>query len=220
MTRSIPTDPMVQRLIREARSASLSRRNVLTGAGIGAAALSLAACSAGGTAAKPTAAADKSSSSKNIKWDNWAAYLDEDKDGKTHPTLDAFEKQSGFAVKYAVAVDDNNTYYGKVKDQLALGQDIGADLVCHTDWMVSRLIKFGYVQNFDLSKIPNAKNLTSSLKDVDFYPCRKKSLPWQGGFAGICWNKAKVPGGLKSVDDLWNKSLKGRVGVLSEMRDT
>ena len=220
MTRSIPTDPMVQRLIREARSASLTRRNLLTGAGIGAAALSLAACSTGGTAAKPTAAVDKSSSSKNIKWDNWAAYLDEDKDGKTHPTLDAFEKQSGFSVKYDVAVDDNNTYYGKVKDQLALGQDIGADLVCLTDWMVSRLIKLGYVQNFDLSKIPNAKNLTSSLQQVDFDPGRKKSLPWQGGFAGICWNKEKVPGGLKSVDDLWNKSLKGRVGVLSEMRDT
>ena len=220
MTRSIPTDPMVQRLIREARSASLTRRNVLTGAGIGAAALSLAACSTGGAAPGPTAAADKSSTDKNIKWDNWAQYLDEDKDGKTHPTLDAFEKKSGISVKYDVAVDDNNTYYGKVKDQLALGQNIGADLVCLTDWMVSRLIKFGYVQNFDLSKIPNAKNLTSSLKDVDFDPGRKKSLPWQGGFAGICWNKDKVPGGLKSVDDLWNKSLKGRVGVLSEMRDT
>ena len=220
MTRSLPTDPMVQRLIREARSASLSRRNVLTGAGIGAAALSLAACSTGGAAPVPTAAADKSSTDKNIKWDNWAQYLDEDKDGKTHPTLDAFVKKSGISVKYDVAVDDNNTYYGKVKDQLALGQNIGADLVCLTDWMVSRLIKFGYVQNFDLSKIPNAKNLTPSLQKVDFDQGRKKSLPWQGGFAGICWNKEKVPGGLKSVDDLWDKSLKGRVGVLSEMRDT
>ena len=220
MTRSLPTDPMVQRLIREARSASLSRRNVLTGAGIGAAALSLAACSTGGAAPGPTAAADKSSTDKNIKWDNWAQYLDEDKDGKTHPTLDAFVKKTGISVKYDVAVDDNNTYYGKVKDQLALGQNIGADLVCLTDWMVSRLIKFGYVQNFDLSKIPNAKNLTPSLQKVDFDPGRKKSLPWQGGFAGICWNKDKVPGGLKSVNDLWDKSLKGRVGVLSEMRDT
>jgi spermidine/putrescine transport system substrate-binding protein len=220
MIRSIPTDPMVQRLIREARSASLSRRNVLTGAGIGAAALSLAACSTGGAAPGPTAAVDKSSTDKNIKWDNWAAYLDEDKDGKTHPTLDAFEKKSGISVKYDVAVDDNNTYYGKVKDQLALGQNIGADLVCLTDWMVSRLIKFGYVQNFDLSKIPNAKNLTPSLQKVDFDPGRKKSLPWQGGFAGICWNKDKVPGGLKTVNDLWDTSLKGRVGVLSEMRDT
>lgn len=220
MTRSIPTDPMVQRLIQQARGASLSRRNVLAGAGVGAAALTLAACSTGTTKAGPTAAPDMSSTDKTMTWANWAAYLDEDSAGKTHPTLDAFEKQTGIAVKYDVAVDDNNTYYGKVKDQLALGQDIGADTVCLTDWMVSRLIKFGYVQSFDLSKIPNAKNLTPSLQNPDFDPGRKKSLPWQSGFAGICWNKDKVPGGLKSVDDLWNPALKGRVGVLSEMRDT
>jgi len=45
-------------------------------------------------------------------------------------------------------------------------------------------------------------------------------VPWQGGFAGICWNKEAIPGGLSSVSDLWNPELKGRVGVLSEMRDT
>jgi spermidine/putrescine transport system substrate-binding protein len=211
---------MVQRLIQNARGAKFSRRSVLQGVGIGAATLALAACAPGGPAGKPSAASDKSSTDKTLRWDNWAAYIDEDDSGKRHPTLDAFQKQTGIAVKYDVAVDDNNTYYGKVKDQLALGQDIGADVVCLTDWMVSRMINLGYVQQFDLSKIPNAKNLTPDLQNPDFDPGRKKSLPWQGGFAGICWNKEKVPGGLRSVNDLWDKSLKGRVGVLSEMRDT
>jgi spermidine/putrescine transport system substrate-binding protein len=217
--RALPEDPMIRQLIKSARASQLSRRAVLSGAGAAAAALTLAACTPTGSA-KPTAAPDISSKDKTLNWDNWAAYIDEDDDGKTHPTLDAFEAKTGIKVKYDVAVDDNNTYYGKVKDQLALGQDIGADLVCLTDWMVSRLIRFGYVQEFDLSKIPNAKNLTPALQEPDFDPGRKKSLPWQGGFAGICWNKEKVPGGLKSVEDLWDKSLKGRVGVLSEMRDT
>jgi spermidine/putrescine transport system substrate-binding protein len=36
----------------------------------------------------------------------------------------------------------------------------------------------------------------------------------------LAWNKQKVPGGLKSVSDLWKPELKGRVEVLSEMRDT
>jgi spermidine/putrescine transport system substrate-binding protein len=76
------------------------------------------------------------------------------------------------------------------------------------------------VQSFDESAIPNKKNLTSNLVDVDFDPGRKKSLPWQSGFAGICWNKEKLPNGLKSVEDLWKPELKGKVGVLSEMRDT
>jgi spermidine/putrescine transport system substrate-binding protein len=210
---------MIRQLVQSARASQLTRRGLLAGATAGAAALALAACSTGGASGKPTPAKDQSSTDKTLTWANWQAYLDQDNNGK-YPTLEAFQKQSGLKVKYDVAVDDNNTYYAKVKDQLALGKDIGADTVCLTDWMIARWIRLGYVQSFDESAIPNKKNLTSNLVNVDFDPGRKKSLPWQSGFAGICWNKQKLPNGLKSVDDLWKPELKGKVGVLSEMRDT
>lgn len=201
----------------------VGRRSVVQGAGLSAAMLGLAGCATGGApggaSAGPTAAADKSSTDKTLTWANWAYYLDEDGKGG-YPTLAAFEKQTGIKVKYDVAVDDNNTYYAKVKDQLALGQDIGADTVCLTDWMVSRLIGQGYVQKFDLANIPNAKNLNPGLQNPDFDKGRNYSLPWQSGFAGLCWNKDKLPKGLKTIADLWDPALKGRVGVLSEMRDT
>ncbi|MDQ2661670.1 MAG: spermidine/putrescine ABC transporter substrate-binding protein [Actinomycetota bacterium] len=217
--RPLPEDPMIRALVAQARRAQLNRRNLLLGAGAGASALALAACSTGGGQAKPTAAADNSANDKSLNWANWAAYIDED-DAGNYPTLVQFTEETGIEVNYEVAVDDNNTYYGKVKDQLALGQDIGADTVCLTDWMVSRWIRLGYTQALDHANIPNLANLTPSLKDVDFDPGREMSIPWQGGFAGICWNKEAVPGGLASVSDLWNPELKGRVGVLSEMRDT
>lgn len=216
--RPMPTDPMIQELIRQAQRVQLGRRTLLGGFGAGAAALALAACSTGGQA-KPTAAADQSGSEKTLRWDNWALYIDVDDNGN-YPTLEAFTKETGIKVNYAEAVDDNNTYYGKVKDQLALGQDIGADTVCLTDWMVNRLIRFGYVQELDHANIPNLANLTPALKDVSFDPGRTMSVPWQGGFAGICWNKENLPNGLTSVEELWDPALKGRVGVLSEMRDT
>ncbi len=216
---NLPQDPMIRQLVQSARASQLTRRGVLAGAGAGAVAMALAACSTGGASSQPTPAKDQSSSDKTLTWANWQAYLDQDSAGK-YPTLEAFQKQSGIQVKYDVAVDDNNTYYAKVKDQLKLGKDIGADTVCLTDWMIARWIRLGYVQPFDDSAIPNRKNLVSNLKDVDFDPGRKKSLPWQSGFAGICWNKEKLPKGLKSVDDLWSSELKGKVGVLSEMRDT
>lgn len=217
--RPLPQDPMIRQLVQAARSAQLTRRGLLAGAGAGATALALAACSTGGASGKPTPAKDHSATDKTLTWANWQAYLDQDDDGN-YPTLQRFEKESGITVKYDVAVDDNNTYYAKVKDQLALGKDIGADTVCLTDWMIARWIRLGYVQSFDQSAIPNKKNLVANLQDVDFDPGRKKSLPWQSGFAGICWNKEKLPKGLKSVDDLWKPELKGKVGVLSEMRDT
>jgi len=210
---------MIQRLVQQARQSQVTRRTILAGAGASAAALALAACTPGGSQSKLTPAADTSATDKTLTWANWALYLDQDDSGK-YPTLLEFEKQSGIKVKYDVAVDDNNTYYAKVKDQLALGQDIGADTVCLTDWMVSRFISLGYTQKLDHSKIPNIKNLNPNLENVDFDKGRNYSLPWQSGFAGLAWNKEKIPNGLKQVSDLWNPELKGRVGVLSEMRDT
>jgi spermidine/putrescine transport system substrate-binding protein len=217
--RQLPEDPMIRELVRRARAAQFTRRTLLAGTSAGAVAMLLAACSPAGSSKTLTAAKDVSSSNKNLTWANWQAYLDQNDNGK-YPSLQAFEKKSGISVKYDVAVDDNNTYYAKVKDQLALGKDIGADTVCLTDWMVARLIRLDYVQTFGANAIPNKKNLSPALQNPDFDPGRKKSLPWQSGYAGICWNKKAVPGGLKNVSDLWNPSLKGKVGVLSEMRDT
>lgn len=210
---------MIRALIAQARNAQLNRRALLAGAGAGATALALAACSTGGAQGKPTPAADASADDKTLNWANWAAYIDEDDSG-AYPTLERFTEETGITVNYEVAVDDNNTYYGKVKDQLALGQDIGADTAVLTDWMIARWIRFGYAQKLNHDNIPNLANLNPSLLEPDFDKGRQYSLPWQGGFAGICWNTEAIPGGLESVEDLWSADLKGRVGVLSEMRDT
>ncbi|MGN6742422.1 MAG: ABC transporter substrate-binding protein [Amnibacterium sp.] len=228
--RPLPEDPRLAALIRHLSRTSTGRRQFLAAAGVGAATLALAACSpaggagtagAGAGAGKPglKPATDRSATDKSMVWANWSYYLDQDSKGK-YPTLEAFQQQTGIKVTYDVAVDDNNTYYAKVKDQLALGQDIGADTVCLTDWMVSRLIGQGYLQRLDHAKIPNAKNLLTNLQHPVFDPNRDFSLPWQSGFAGLAWNKKKLPSGLHSVDELWDPKLKGRIGVLSEMRDT
>jgi spermidine/putrescine transport system substrate-binding protein len=217
----LPEDPAVRALIAQARNARLSRRSFVAGAGLSMAAF-LAACSGrvGGSAPAASAAQDRSDAEKSLTWANWSFYLDEDDSGG-HPTLEAFEAATGLSVKYDVAIDDNNTYFAKVRDQLALGQDIGADAVCLTDWMANIWIASGYAQELDKANLPNATaNLTPSLQDPSFDPGRAYSLPWQSGFAGLAWNKEKLPNGLASLEDLWAPELKGRVGVLSEMRDT
>ncbi|HEX6754484.1 MAG TPA: spermidine/putrescine ABC transporter substrate-binding protein [Mycobacteriales bacterium] len=222
---SRPLDPRVRSLI----EAQLSRRSVLLGA---AGLTALAACGASGTPsgggggatatgpAKPSPAADRSATEKTVNWANWTLYLDYDEDTKKYPTLEAFQKKTGIKATYAEDIDDNDTYYGKIAGQLRNGQDIGKDLIVLTDWMAGRCIRAGYVQQLDAAAVPNAKNLLPELRDVDFDPGRKYSLPWQGIFAVLAWNKQKVPGGLKNVSDLWKPELKGRVEVLSEMRDT
>jgi spermidine/putrescine transport system substrate-binding protein len=215
MNRPLPNDPMIRQLVQMARKSQMSRRAFLAGSGGVALSAGLAACASGNTL-EP--AEDISATDKTLNWSNWPFYIDEDDDGN-YPTLVRFQEQTGISVNYMVDYDDNNTYYAKVRDQLQLGQDIGADIVVPTEWMAARWGQLGFVQELNEANVPNKANVVDSLANPDWDPGRMKSLPWQGGFAGIAYNVDKV-GEIRTVEDLWNPELKGRVVVLSEMRDT
>jgi spermidine/putrescine transport system substrate-binding protein len=218
--REIHQDPMFREIVR----AQLSRRSVLRGAGGVGVAAALAACGTGDTTDttdKPAAAVkDKSATEKIVRWANWPAYLDYDEKTKKYPTLEKFQTETGIKATYAEDIDDNDSYYGKIQGQLKNGDDIGKDVITMTDWMAGRLIRQNYVQKLDKANIPNAKNLNAKLQDVDFDPGRAHSLTWQSGYAGIGYRKDKVGRELKTLDDLWAPDLKGKIVVLSEMRDT
>jgi spermidine/putrescine transport system substrate-binding protein len=207
---------------------AMSRRGFLGAAGAVAATGALAACGTGGTPAAPAASGsaaaafpvDVSDTEKIVRWANWPYYLDYDEDAKNYPTLDAFSASSGIQATYKEEIDDNTTFWGKVNGQLKTGKDIGFDIVTPTDWMASRFIQFGYAQPLDAAKIPNKSNILDGLVNVGFDKGRNYSLTWQSGFAGIVWNKEKIPNGIQSVEQLWSPELKNKVTVLSEMRDT
>ncbi len=196
---------------------ALSRRGVLHGAAIGASTLLLAACSSAAEV-KPTAASDLSQKQKTLRFDGRDTYRNTV--GEDFPLLDQFIASSGIAVTYTNAVSDDNVYYSKVKGQLKMGQDIGADACVLSDWMAARWIRLGYTQPLDLDSIPNLSNIRQRFAHKENDPNRKMSLPWRSGFTGIAWNKELLPGGLTSVSDLWDPSLAGKVGAMSAMRDT
>lgn len=222
-----PRDPAVARLVQMARHAGgrrTSRRGLLAGVGGTALAGLLAGCGidgpAGAAGGQLTPAADRSEQERLVRWSNWTLYLDYDDETGAYPTLEAFMDSTGLEVQYSEDIDSNDGFYGRYQNQLSAGQDVGADIVTLTDWMAGRLVRQGVVQDLDLERIPNAKNLLSSYRDVPWDRGRSKSLTWQGGFTGLAWNKQAVPQGLKTLDDLWDPSLKGRVVVLDEMQDT
>ena len=208
----------------------VSRRAAMLGfAGLGVAALSACgsegrggnAATGDGSAAPAATQEDLSDSEKVVNWSNWPEYIDVDDAGE-RPSLLAFTAATGIAVNYTDDYNDNDEFYAKVRPLLEAGQDTGRDVWCSTDWMVARLIRQGYLQELDYGNIPNADNLVDSLKDVEFDPGRTFSLPWQSGFAGIAWNPASTGGkAIESIDQLLNDpALKGRVTLLTEMRDT
>ncbi len=215
-------DPRFRALVRS----QLSRRTLLRGVGGVGAAAALAACGTGNkddakSTPKPKATVtDNSATDKVVNWANWPLYLDYDEKTKKYPTLEAFQKETGIKATYAEDIDDNDSYYGKVQGQLKNGDDIGKDVITMTDWMAGRMIRQGYAQKLDKANIPNAKNLNPKLQDVDFDKGRNYSLTWQSGYAGIGYRKNKVGRELKTIEDLWAPDLKGKIVVLSELRDT
>ena len=204
----------------------VSRRTLLQGAGGAAVAATLAACGTSGTSKtvspQSQAAKDLSATQKIVNWSNWPEYIDVDDKTQKRPTIDEFTAKTGIKVNYVEDYNDNDEFFAKVKPQLSSGQDTGRDVWCSTDWMVARLIRLGWVQKLDKANIPNAKNLEANLQNVEFDPGRAYSLPWQSGFTGIGYNP-KATGGKKieTIDQLLtDPSLKGKVTLLTEMRDT
>jgi len=215
MNRPLPKDPMVRQLVQMAKKHQMSRRTLLAGAGGSAIAMGLAACASDSNLEAPE---DISASDPTLNWSNWPFYIDEDDDGN-YPTLVRFQEETGITVNYNVNIDGNNSWFATVRDQVALGQDIGADLACPTEWMVARWVNLGYTQEFNEANIPNKANLVDALQNPDFDPGRKRSLPWQGGFTGIAYN-TDLTDEIRTIDDLWRPDLRGRVVLLDEMRDT
>jgi spermidine/putrescine transport system substrate-binding protein len=203
----------------------LTRRRLMQRGAAGALSVSalayLAACGSetgGGSEtqsdeAKPIA---KGKVSDTLFFSNWPLYIEEDRG-----TLKEFQKEYGTKVKYVEDINDNVEFFGKVRQQYAAGDSGGRDLHVVTDWMAARMMRLGYVQKFDPAEVATAKkNLIDRLKSPPFDPKREFSMPWQSGFGGIIYRKDKVKREPKSVDDLFDPDYKGKVTMLTEMRDT
>ena len=206
----------------------LSRRGLLKGAGAGAFGLASIAVlplfSTHDLKQDPAAcrARDRSASDKRLVVSNWPEYIDEDDpDNDYTSTLTDFEKRYGIDVTYVADVNDNIEFFGKVKNQLGACQPTKRDLFVLTDWMAARMISMGWIQKLDKANVPNLdKNLISSLRGVGWDPERDYSAPWQSGFTGIAYNKSLVKE-VRTMDELLTRDdLRGRVTMLTEMRDT
>ncbi len=221
---------------------AISRRQLLAGGTMAGFAAFLAACGTGGTAttapsasessaptpasAEPSATATAEAAatpSAEVNWANWTYYIDVDENDQTkHPTLDKFTAKYGTKVNYQEVIEDNQSFFGTIKPPLEAGQDTGWDVVTLTDWMAVKLVRLGWVEEFNLANMPN---FTANVKDVyrglAWDPEMKHHAPWQSGMTGIGYDPT-VTGELTSLsvfftpDPRW----KGKTEYLTEMRDT
>lgn len=203
-----------------------TRRTVLKGAagaafGLGSlAALKLPLFATDGLAQDPATcfADDLSATDKSLVISNWPEYLDEDEP----TTLQTFEKRTGITVDYTADVNDNLEFFAKVKNQLGSCKSTKRDMFMLTDWMAARMIQLGWTQKLDPANVPNLHaNIIDSLAGVGWDEKREYSAPWQSGVTGIAFNKKAIGKEVRSWSELLTRpDLKGRISLLTEMRDT
>jgi len=219
---------MSRRLLRPAPSrlsVPLSRRTMLRGASAGALAVAgggvLSSCGTEGSAqtSESCTSEDVSETEKQVVWSNWPAYIDPIKQADS--TLKAFEKKTGITVEYTDDVNDNNDFYGKVRNQLGDCATTGRDMFTLTDWMAAKMIGLGWLQKLDKDNMPNVQaNLLENLRSPSWDPEREYSVPWQSGLTGIAYNSAQTKEVGSFEEMLTRSDLKGKVTLLSEMQDT
>ncbi len=207
-------------------TSNVSRRGFLRGASLSALAVGgaglLSACGTGGAKVDQATCVSKdlSSSQAEINFSNWIGYVDPIK-AKDTSTLEKFEKQTGITVNYNTDINDNESFFAKVSPQLQSCKPSGRDIIVLTDWMAARMIELGWIQKLDHSKMPNVDaNLIDFLKSPSWDPNRDYSVPWQSGMTGICYN-SELTDPVESFEALLTRpDLKGKVELLTEMRDT
>src|SRR6195952_6106504 len=149
-----------------------------------------------------------------IDFSNWPLYIDK-------KVLKSFEKKyPGSNVKYTEEINDNEEFFGKVRQQLQRGDSLNRDIVVLTDWMPTRWVAADWVEPIDKRNVPNEKNLQPSLAHPAFDKNRNFSLPWQSGMSAIGYNPDKTGRKLTSINDLFDPKFKGKVAMFSDPHDS
>jgi spermidine/putrescine transport system substrate-binding protein len=181
-----------------------SRRRFV-GASLGAVAGAIAA---GGASCRPSGGG-----SRVLRISNWPLYIDDH-------TIPDFQRATGITVQYHEDINDNNEFFAKIAEPLRRGQSIDRDVVVLTDWVAGRMIRLGYAIPLDEAAFPNRANLAALARDADFDPGRKFTVPWLFGMVGLGYNPRVTGREITGVGDLFDPAFKGRVTMVTEMRDT
>ncbi len=94
------------------------------------------------------------------------------------------------------------------------------DLVQPTDYIISLMVRKGFIQPLDHAKMPNLKNMDPNYMNQSFDPGNKYTVPYLAGTDSIVYNADKVQNPPKSWADLWNPDYAGRMVFLDDSRVT
>ena len=158
------------------------------------------------------AAADTASSkgSGEVVVYNWGEYIDPD-------VLKQFEKETGIKVVYE-EFETNEIMYPKVAAGAA-----SYDLICPSDYMISKMLDNDLLQPINFDHIPNYKNIDETYLEMSkgFDPDLQYTIPYCWGTVGILYNKSMIKEGdtVDSWEILWDETYKADILMQDSVRD-
>ena len=222
-------DPALWRGLTQSR---VSRRDLFRYAGVGAGTLSLASILAAcGTKGVTTAESggklpnagmgtsqwwSQQKLHKQLNFANWPYYMDVSHG--THPSLDQFTRETGIKVNYTEPIQDNPSFFAKIRPELQAGKPTGYDIVVLTnnDYPLGEMIQFGWMIPIDHSMMPNFDKYASKLvTDPSWDPGNKYSMAWQSGYTIMAYNTKYIKEDITSVQALWDPKYKGKIGMFA-----
>ncbi|MBR6701013.1 MAG: spermidine/putrescine ABC transporter substrate-binding protein [Firmicutes bacterium] len=143
---------------------------------------------------------------------NWGEYIADGEDGLMDINAE-FTELTGIKVNY-LNYETNEAMYAKIKS--------GAnnyDVIFPSDYMVSRLIQEGLVQEINFDNVPNFKYIDKSFVNPIYDPEQKYSVPYAWNRVAIIYNKEKVGYEIDSWDVLWDSAFDGQILMFKNSRD-
>ena len=127
--------------------------------------------------------------------------------------LNSFERSSGFRVNY-VNFDYDETMLAKLEQS----HGSGYDLVIADDYIIETVIEKGLAQRLDRTKLSNYRNINSKYQKQFYDPSDEYTVPYGAGVLTIVYDPAHVPIRITGYEDLWDSSLRNRIGIIDNYR--
>jgi spermidine/putrescine transport system permease protein len=146
------------------------------------------------------------SKKKEINLFIWTEYMPKS-------VLDDFKKEYGVKVNITT-FSSISDMYAKIKSSPKGTYDI----VDVAERYIDIMGKEDLIEKLDYANIPNIKNVAPSFLKQWYDPSNTYSVPYLGGVATLCYNSKKVPEGISSYEDLFNKKFKNSVVMIKDFQ--
>lgn len=174
-------------------------------------ALGLIACAKSGEKAStettvangaPSDAANGAATDLNIMM--WGDYISED-------LVANFEKENNVKINFTYMSDNADAV-----NKLTAGGGNEFDLILTCDAYMEALIKGGYLEKLDLTKLPNSKNLNTTYWHEGI---RDYCIPYLMNYVYVVYDTKRCPIEITSYKDLVKPEMKGQLGSIDGARN-